>query len=71
MQYLTYRGNKSTTYQLVLLSLLLGTLLVLLGKLTGGEWTTGVLGLVAAYVVRDLGARAAERKALSSGAGSP
>jgi hypothetical protein len=60
MSNLHYRGTKSTTYKLVLLSFLTGTGLLLHGDITGGEWVTGVLGLVAGYVARDIGAKSAE-----------
>lgn len=52
-----YNGFRSTKLQLVVLAFLVGTLMLVLGKITGDNWTVGVLGLVASYVVGDVGAR--------------
>lgn len=57
---LEYRGARGTTFQLVLLAFLVGTLMLVLGHIDGAQWTTGVIGLVSAYVVRDAAAKAAE-----------
>lgn len=59
MNNLTYRSSGST-FKLVLLVFLSGTGLLIGGYITGSEWTTGVVGLVIGYVVRDVGAKAAE-----------
>lgn len=56
-----YRGMRGTKFQLVLLTLLLGTLMLVLGKIDGEMWTWGVVGLVASYVVGDVGGRFAAR----------
>lgn len=60
MSNLTYQGSQSTTYRLVLLAFLTATAMLGLGKISGSEWVSGALGLVSAYVVRELGAGAAE-----------
>ena len=57
-----YRGFKGTKFQLTLLAFLVGTLMLLLDKITGDLWTWGVLGLVASYVTGDVVSRFAEAK---------
>lgn len=57
---LEYHGTKGTKFQLVLLSLLIGTLLRSLDLITSEHWTYGVLGLVTAYVLGDVGGKFAE-----------
>lgn len=56
-----YRGFKSTKFFLVFVSLILGSAMLLLGKITGDNWTWGVIGLVAAYVTGDVGSRFAAK----------
>ena len=58
-----YRGTKSTKFQLTLLTLLLGTVLALLDKMSGTAWGLYVVGLVATYVTGDVGSRFAAAKA--------
>lgn len=60
MKQLDYRGWRSTTLQLVLMVLVIGTALVWFGKISSDNWTTGVLGLVAAYVLRDVASKGIE-----------
>jgi hypothetical protein len=57
-----YRGFRSTKFQLVLLTLLLGTIGLYLGKMDGGSWGLYVVGLVGIYVAGDVGARAVAPK---------
>lgn len=57
-----YRGFKGTKFQLTVLAFLVGTLMLLLGKITGDLWTWGVLGLVVSYVTGDVASRFAEKK---------
>ena len=57
-----YRGYKGTKFQLVLLTLILGTVMLWFGKITGDLWTWGVLGLVASYITGDVTSRFAEAK---------
>ena len=59
---MNYHGTKGTKFRLTLLAFLVGTLMLLLGKITGELWTWGVLGLVASYVLGDVGSRFAEAK---------
>lgn len=56
-----YRGFRSTKFVLVAASLLLGTAMLLMGKITGDLWTWGVLGLVASYITGDVGSRFAAK----------
>ena len=50
-----------TTCRIVLLGFIVGTIIfIATEKLTGGEWITGVLGLLAGYVFRDGVTKAAE-----------
>lgn len=51
---------RSVTFRLVLLVFLTGTGLLLSSHINSDQWVNGVLGLVAAYVVRDAAAKAAE-----------
>lgn len=60
MRQLDYRGTKSSTFKLVLFAFVTGTLMLVLEKISGSEWVTGVLGLVASYVVKDSVASMAE-----------
>lgn len=60
MSNLAYRGHKSTTLHLVLLGFFTGTGLLLTGHINGGEWVTGVLGLLTGYVLKGGIAAAAE-----------
>lgn len=60
MSSLDYRGQESTTYQLVLLGFLTATGLVIAGIITGSEWVTGALGLLTAYVLKQVGTSVAE-----------
>lgn len=53
MKQLEYRGMKSSTFKLVLFVFVVGTLMLVLGKISGSEWVTGVIGLVASYVIKD------------------
>lgn len=56
-----YRGWRSVTVGLVLMGFITGTLIfVFSNKLSGDEWVTGVLGLLAGYIVRDGLTKAAE-----------
>jgi len=57
-----YRGFKGTKFQLVLLTLLLGTLGLYIGKMDGNAWGMYVVGLVGIYVAGDVGARLAAPK---------
>ena len=57
-----YRGYKGTKFQLVLLSLIIGTIMLWFGKITGDLWTWGVLGLIASYVTGDVASRFAEAR---------
>ena len=57
---LEYRGTKSLTYKLVLLGFLTGTALLLFGEISGGQWVTGVLGLIGTYVVKEAASKASE-----------
>ena len=57
---LEYRGHNSSTFRLVLFCFLTGTALLLVGKITGGDWVTGVIGLVSAYVIKESIAKGAE-----------
>lgn len=57
-----YRGYKGTKFQLVLLTLIIGTIMLAVGKITGDLWTWGVLGLVASYITGDVTSRFAEAK---------
>jgi hypothetical protein len=52
-----YRGVKGTKFQLTLLTLLLGTIALLLGKLSGDSWGIYVVGLVGIYVGGDIASR--------------
>ncbi len=56
-----YRGIKGTKFQLVVLTLLLGTLMLALGKISGDTWGLSVVGLVASYVLGDVGGRFAAK----------
>jgi len=57
---LAYRGYKSVTFKLVLLGFITGSVFLIYGYITGSEWVTGVLGLLAGYVLRDGVSKAAE-----------
>jgi hypothetical protein len=57
---INYRGWKSTTLQLVLLSFLIGTLMLLLGKIDGSQWVGSVFALIATYSLRDIAAKGIE-----------
>lgn len=57
---LEYRGHNSSTFRLVLFCFVVGTALLLFGKISGGDWVTGVIGLVSAYVVKEAVAKGAE-----------
>ena len=57
-----YRGWKGTKAGLTLLTLLLGTVMLAIDKLTGGEWIMGVVGLVGIYVAGDVTSRFAGPK---------
>jgi len=58
---LAYRGLKSWTLRLVLLGYFTGTyIFIMTDKLTGSEWVTGVLGLLATYVLKESAAKASE-----------
>ncbi len=60
MKNLDYRPC-GTTCRLVLLGFFVGTFIfVLTDKLSGAEWITGVLGLLAGYALRDAVTKAAE-----------
>ena len=52
-----YRGAKGTKFQLTLLTLSLGTLMLVLDKVSGEQWTFGVVGMVAAYITGDVAGR--------------
>jgi hypothetical protein len=56
-----YRGRSGTKFQLVVLTLLLGTLALIMGKMDGNAWGMYVVGLVTAYVVGDAAARFAAK----------
>ncbi len=60
MKNLDYRGAKSLTFRLVLLGFLTGTGLLMIDKLSGAEWVTGVLGLIVTYVIKEATAKASE-----------
>ena len=57
-----YRGRQGTKFQLVILTLLLGTLALLLGKLSGDSWGLYVVGLVGLYVGGDVASRFSANK---------
>ena len=50
---LTYKGYRSTTLHLVLLSFVTGTALLVAGYINENVWETGVLGSLVGYIVRD------------------
>jgi len=66
-----YRGNRSTKYRLCIYTLLIGTALCALGMWRDPShiqglfdaWGLYVVGVVAAYVAADVGARWQARKA--------
>ena len=60
MSNLDYRGQKSTTFKLVLLGFTTGTALLLWDKITGDQWVVGVLGLLTGYVLKEGVAKVAE-----------
>lgn len=53
MAHLDYRGTKSTTFKLVLFAFLTATLMLLLGKITGSDWTSSAMGLISAFAVKE------------------
>lgn len=57
-----YHGFKGTKFRLTLLAFMVGTLMLVLDKITGDLWTWGVLGLVVAYVTGDVASRFAGPK---------
>lgn len=57
-----YRGASGTKFKLVAAVLAIGTVMLAIGKLTGDQWVTGVIGLVTAYILGDVGGRFAEVK---------
>lgn len=57
-----YRGYKGTKFQLVLLTLIIGTVMLWFGKITGDMWTWGVGGIIASYITGDVASRFAEAK---------
>ena len=60
MKNLDYRGAKSSTFRIVIFAFIVGTILLVLDKITGSEWVTGVLGLVGSYVLKESVAKVAE-----------
>lgn len=59
---MNYHGTKGTKFQLTLLAFVVGTLMLVLDKIDGAQWTMGIVGLVASYVAADVGSRFAEAK---------
>lgn len=57
-----YRGARGTKFKLVVAVLVVGTVMLVIGKLTGDQWITGVIGLVGSYILGDVGGRFAEAK---------
>lgn len=57
-----YRGVSGTKFKLVTAVLVIGTVMLIVGKLTGDQWVTGVIGLVGSYILGDVGGRFAEAK---------
>jgi len=53
MGNLDYKGMASTTFRLVIFAFIVGTVLLIYGKITSDNWTTGVLGLVASYASKE------------------
>lgn len=60
MGNLVYRGYRSSTLHLILLVFLSGTALLIFGYISDQIWSTSVLSLVSAYVVKDSAGKFAE-----------
>ncbi|KKK74053.1 hypothetical protein LCGC14_2887600 [marine sediment metagenome] len=60
MKNLDYRGWESTTLRLVLLVFFIGTILLIADKINGDQWITGIIGIVASYVIKESVSKASE-----------
>ena len=57
---LQYRGWNSTTLRLVVIVFFTGTVLLIFDKINGDQWVTGIIGLVASYVIKESVAKVSE-----------
>ena len=65
-----YKGYRSTTLHLVLISYVTGTALLVFQYIDMHVWETGILGSLIAYIVRDGMSKAAEVVAMKKAEGT-